>query len=132
MQRDHVESANEAFYLAFAKADFAAMDRVWAARPDVICIHPGWQALIGRQPVMESWARILGNPDQPKVAVQPVDVVDYGDAALMVCYERVEGTVMAACNLFVATADGPRLVAHQAGICMDAPARDFRIPSLNA
>jgi hypothetical protein len=28
----------------------------------VSCVHPGWPVLVGRQTVLESWRRILGNP----------------------------------------------------------------------
>lgn len=121
MHREEVLFANEAFYLAFAEKDLAAMDRLWADRSDVICVHPGWAALVGRAAVMASWARILGNPRQPPLEMQVSDVVDLGELMLVVCYERVEDTVMVASNLFVADASGPRLVAHHAGLCSDPP-----------
>ena len=121
MHRDEALFANEAFYLAFAEGDLAAMDRLWASRPDVVCVHPGWPALTDRDIVMESWARILGNPNQPDVVVHAVETVVLGEAALVVCYEQMGETVMTASNVFVAGPDGPRMVAHHAGLCSDPP-----------
>ncbi len=56
---DEVLAANAAFYSAFAASDAKAMDAVWARRAPVACVHPGWEALVGRDRVMESWRRIL-------------------------------------------------------------------------
>jgi hypothetical protein len=132
MHREEVLLANEAFYLAFAEKDLAAMDRVWADRPDVVCVHPGWPALTDRRTVMESWARILGNPEQPAPAMHVTDLVDLGGAVLVVCYERVADAVMVASNLFAAGPSGPRLVAHHAGPCGAPPELPpLTVPSLN-
>jgi hypothetical protein len=121
MLKEEVLFANDAFYLAFAAGDLPAMDRLWADRPDVVCLHPGWPALTDRDAVMASWARILGNPRQPPVSVQPVRTVEIGEAMLVVCYERMEDTVLVAGNLFEAGDRGPRLVMHQSGLCADPP-----------
>ena len=50
-----VNFANEAFYVAFSTRDLEAMDALWARQAPVTCIHPGWNALTGRDAVMESW-----------------------------------------------------------------------------
>lgn len=122
MHRDEALFANEAFYIAFAGADLDEMDRIWSEREDVVCLHPGWPALLGRDAVMESWARILANPDQPRVSVHAVDALALGSQAmLVVCYETMADTVMVASNVFVAEAGGPRLLSHQAGLCPDPP-----------
>ncbi len=133
MGRNEALFANEAFYLAFASGDIDAMESLWADRPDVVCVHPGWPALTDRVTVMESWARILGNPDQPQVGFHVVDVVNLGEATLVVCYERMESAVMVASNLFIRLADGPRMVGHHAGVCGDPPALpELTVPSFDA
>ena len=43
-----VLAANEEFYRAFAARDLAAMDALWAQETPVACVHPGWDALVGR------------------------------------------------------------------------------------
>lgn len=133
MRRDEALFANEAFYLAFAEGDVAAMDGLWAGRPDVVCVHPGWPALTDRQAVMESWARILGNEKQPRVTMQVASTVDLGNAWLVVCYERMEDTVMVAHNVFEPGPDGPVMVVHQSGLCADPPPLpDVPAPSFDA
>lgn len=121
MHREEALFANEAFYLAFAAGDLQAMEALWSGRADIVCIHPGWPALTSRAEVMESWSRILGNPDQPPVSAHPTHAVPWGDGVVVVCYERVGDAVMVASNLFLPEAGEPRLIMHQAGLCGDPP-----------
>ncbi len=129
MHRDEVLFANEAFYLAFATADYDAMVGVWSERADVVCAHPGWPVLEGRDEVLTSWRHILGNPDQPRVSVHVAGVQQLGEtAALVTCYETMAGTVMVATNVFEQGPDGPRMVCHQAGLCSEPPELPPRPP----
>lgn len=108
--------ANDAFYQAFADCDIAAMDAVWARESPVVCIHPGWEALAGRDEVMASWRGILGNPAPPRIRCLEPRVFAFGALAFVVCYEAIEGSVLVATNLFVREDDNIwRLVHHQAG-----------------
>jgi ketosteroid isomerase-like protein len=110
-----VLAANEGFYKAFAARDVRAMDRLWAQRAPVVCIHPGWQALRGREPVMASWKDILGGPGAPPiVCVRPTAYV-LGDAAFVVCNERLPGAELVATNIFTREDGEWRLVQHHAG-----------------
>ena len=59
---------HQAFYTAFAARDMAAMERIWAHEARVCCIHPGWAPLIGRAPVIESWAAILSDAGAPEIS----------------------------------------------------------------
>ncbi|NBB82571.1 MAG: DUF4440 domain-containing protein [Alphaproteobacteria bacterium] len=107
--------ANAAFYAAFADGDANLMGRVWSATRPVACIHPGWETLTGREAVMASWRAILQNP--PPIEVlnpQPV-VIAPGAAGLVLCNERVGGSLLAATNVFVHEGGGWKLVHHQAG-----------------
>ena len=49
-----VREANLSFYEAFAHQDFEAMKQLWATQSPVLCIHPGWPALHGREQVLAS------------------------------------------------------------------------------
>ncbi len=60
--------ANDAFYRAFTSRDYAAMEGLWARAHPVMCLHPGWPALFGREDVLGSWQRILGNPQAPSIS----------------------------------------------------------------
>lgn len=114
MTEEHaVLAANATFYRAMAAGDLAAMDALWARARPVACIHPGWRTLIGRAVVMESWRAVLANPPAITHAAAACHLL--GDAAFVTCTESIEGTVLAATNLFVREDGAWRLVHHHAG-----------------
>ena len=55
-------AVNDAFYSAFTTRDIDAMEKLWATSATVTCVHPGWNAARGREPVMISWQSILSTP----------------------------------------------------------------------
>jgi hypothetical protein len=112
---DAVLAANLEFYRAFTTGDAEAMDALWARQAPVACVHPGWPALTDRNAVIESWRGILSNPDSPRVACYDERVFLYGDTALVICEEELDGGTLIASNWFVREADGWRMAHHQAG-----------------
>lgn len=116
LSEEEVLEANEAFYSAFNQKDMAAMDVVWARSVMVGCIHPGWNVLWGREPVMQSWERILSNADQPKVFSGGASVSLLGDVAVVACREIVAGTPLAATNIFVREDGAWKLMHHHSGM----------------
>jgi ketosteroid isomerase-like protein len=109
---------NEAFYAAFRAQDLVAMDILWSRVASVLCVHPGWEPLEGREVVLRSWQAIFEN-GVPEVRVRDARVALYGDVACVVCLEEVseggrEG-VMSATNVFVREEGGWRVVHHHAG-----------------
>lgn len=113
-ERD-VLAANEAFYAAFARRDAAAMDSLWARETEVACLHPGWEALVGREPVVESWRRILlgGGAPQSVRCRRPVARI-VADVGWVICKEVLPGGTLAATNLFVRERGAWRMVHHHA------------------
>ena len=115
-----VLACNEAFYDAFNARDMSAMDRLWAHGVQVVCLHPGSAALHGRSQVIRSWESILASAGAPRVSIEGSRVVMLGDAAMVLCYERVTdpetgtGAVLAATNVFVRESGEWRLVHHHA------------------
>ncbi|MDJ0948004.1 MAG: nuclear transport factor 2 family protein [Alphaproteobacteria bacterium] len=107
--------ANQRFYDAFAQRDLVAMDRLWARSAAVVCIHPGWNALIGREQVMESWRSILGNANAPRVRCLRPTVHHFGNGAFVTCYEALSEGLLVATNIFVLEDGEWRMVHHQAG-----------------
>lgn len=110
-----VIAANDSFYRCFAARDLRAMDRVWAQRAAVTCIHPGWQPLHGREAVMVSWKDILGNPGAPAIACMRPAAHVFGDVAFVICNERLPGAELVATNIFVREDGEWRMVQHHAG-----------------
>ncbi len=117
------QSAEAAFYAAFAQCDFKAMEAVWA-EDGVVCIHPGTAALVGREAVMKSWANMLLNAEPPFIRINmlsrncgsglAVHVVEehitsgYGDTASAV--------VVVATNVYRHEGGGWRLLEHHASV----------------
>ena len=69
-----VLDANIEFYRAFSNQDFAAMQKTWRASDELVCIHPGWDAIAGRAAILSSWKRIFDN--SPGFVVSPVGSQD--------------------------------------------------------
>lgn len=114
-ERESVLFANEAFYQAFNDRDSETMAALWAQRVEVACLHPGWPPLFGREVVLQSWRSILSNPNQPPLQVLQPTVHLLDEAALVVCYEAIEGQYLIASNLFVHEDGAWRLAHHQSG-----------------
>lgn len=112
---DAVLAANLEFYRAFSARDVAAMEALWAQQAPVACIHPGWPALDDRDEVMESWRGILANPEAPRISCFDERVLLYGDTALVVCEEELDGGTLIASNLFVREDGAWKIAHHQAG-----------------
>jgi len=117
MSPDEIEilDANTAFYAAFAGRDFSALDALWARGAPVACVHPGWNALRGREDVMASWRAILSG-DAPAVRCAAATAHVAGSAAFVVCQERIPGgQALVATNVFVREGGAWRLCHHHAG-----------------
>ncbi len=113
-------AANAAFYRAFAAGDMEAMTTLWSARRPVACVHPGWPALRGRKLVLESWQVILRSP--PPVTFADAEATLWGDLAMVLCRENVDGTTLVASNLFAREREDWRMVHHQATPLTATPA----------
>ncbi|MBM3537087.1 MAG: nuclear transport factor 2 family protein [Alphaproteobacteria bacterium] len=114
-ERTAVLFVNEAFYRAFADRDAKAMDELWSPEAAVTCLHPGWGPLEGRQEVIESWRRILGNETSPAVICRRPRVYLHGPIAIVLCYEQIEDQLLVATNIFRQEGRHWRLIHHQAG-----------------
>ncbi len=110
-----VLAANEAFYDAFARRDMARMENLWSKRQDLACIHPGWDAILGRHDVLSSFRAILSNPTGPSVeCVNPI-VHIVGDCAFVVCNEVLPDAELCATNVFVREDRAWKMIHHHAG-----------------
>ena len=124
MKRElEVLEANEAFYRAFAARDPDTMDALWAQRAPVACIHPGWDALDGREEVVGSFRAILTSGGAPQVRCSEASAHVMGDTAFVTCHELIAGARLVATNVF-AREDGVwRIVHHHASPLAPAQVR---------
>jgi ketosteroid isomerase-like protein len=84
-----VLATNAAFYAAFEALSADAMAAVWANGAGDVCIHPGWDILVGGEMVQESWALIFGNTGYLRFEPSDVRVVLDGDMATVTCIENI-------------------------------------------
>jgi len=125
---DAIQFANAAFYQAFLDRDLAAMDRVWALRVPVLCIHPGAAPLATREQVLASWHDILANPRSPILEHRVETILHFGDVALLTCYEWNKAqpdAVLLATNGFMLENGVYKMILHHAspvhGVSMPSP-----------
>lgn len=117
-----VIAANKAFYKAFRESDLDTLDALWAKDTKVSVIHPGWNAIIGREKVMHSWQRIIESGGAPPIyPVQPV-VLFRDTSAVVLCYEKTGDSYLVATNIFVQEDGKWRIIHHHAGPAPNANA----------
>lgn len=120
---DAVEAANLAMYQAFETADVDRMAAVWDdVDPDaLVCVHPGWPMLRGRDHVLRSWSAVMAGTDYIQFFLTDVAISVLGDTAVVTCTENVltevtedgsgAGAVVAT-NVLRRRADGWRVQVH--------------------
>lgn len=118
--RDALLSANTRFYEAFSAGDLGAMDDLWAREAPVVCVHPGWALLEGRDAVMASFKGIFSGSPPDVTCSQPTTFID-GRMGMIVCHEHVGRLVLIATNLFVFEHGRWSMIHHHAAPVVPEP-----------
>jgi ketosteroid isomerase-like protein len=86
-------------------------------------VHPGWDALRGREAVMGSWRSLLAG-DAPAITCAVASAHVAGDMAWVLCREVIPGAPpVAATNVYVREGGAWRICHHHAGLVAE-PAED--------
>ena len=120
---EDAQAVNAALYEAFETADVDRMERVWDdVAPDaVVCVHPGWPMLRGRDQVLRSWSAVMAGTDYIQFFLTDVAISVTGDTAVVTCTENVLAEVtesgsgagaVVATNVLVRRPDGWRVQVH--------------------
>ncbi len=117
-----VREANQRFYDAFGALDIQAMEAVWELSERALCVHPGWQALVGWDQIRVSWQGIFDNTTLMHFNLQYLNVAVEGDCGWVTCVENISSVLQGrasnfgilATNIFVRTPAGWRIIAHHA------------------
>jgi ketosteroid isomerase-like protein len=86
---DDVLKAHAEFYAAFERADFDAMEELWADDDGVVCVHPAAPPIRGRSAVMRSWVALMADAPYLQFFLTDVEVSVVGDLASVTCTENV-------------------------------------------
>lgn len=87
--------SNGKFYHAFECLSIDMMDKLWKYDENIICVHPGWDLLVGWLAIRESWVTIFQNTKVIKFNITntKVRIFDSGDIGVVVCQENIESSV---------------------------------------
>ncbi len=124
MGDEAVREANEGFYQAFNERDIERMRSIWhqgGAGP-VVCIHPGWEPLLGYEAILKSWADIFKSSENMNLRVSHVLTQVADDLAWVSCRENlfiihsagVHSSQVHASNLFRRVDGAWKMVLHHA------------------
>ena len=117
-----VKAANQRFYDAFGALDIGQMEEICETSADALCVHPGWEPLVGWDNIRASWSGIFENTMLMHFNIRYVNVSVHGDAAWVTCVEHISSVLQGrasnfgvlATNIFVRTSQGWKLNAHHA------------------
>ncbi len=111
---------NEEFYRAFENLDLKKMESIWSNTESVVCIHPGWEIIIGWTKIKESWHKIFSSESLLKFTIRNPRVNIFSDSGVVTCTEeifvstrdRIFQTFVASTNIFKEIDHGLKLIYH--------------------
>lgn len=117
-----VKEANGRFYDAFGALDLERMGAIWETSDRALCVHPGWQPLVGWDVIRASWQGIFDNATLMHFNIRYVNVAVEGDCGWVTCVENITSVLQGrannfgvlATNIFIRTPTGWRMIAHHA------------------
>lgn len=115
------EAAEAAFYAAFEARDLIAMEAVWSAADDTLCIHPMGRALHGWASIARSWEMIFDGIGDARFGLSDVKVLEMPGLCVRFVHENIHHgpgysgvSRVLATNVFRLEGDGWRIVSHHA------------------
>jgi ketosteroid isomerase-like protein len=137
---DDVLAVHTQFYAAFERADFDAMEQLWADDDGVVCVHPAAPPIRGRTAVMRSWVALMADAPYLQFFLTDVEASVVGDLASVTCTENVlsatsdtpvgvfAGGSAVATNVFRRSTGHWRLWVHHASPVLSGPDPDQAEP----
>lgn len=120
MTAEELLNLNRKYYRAFENFDLKEMENIWSNSDDVICIHPGWDILVGWKNVKESWKKIFMEETLIKFTIRNPHTIIQNNIGIVSCIEEIfvssqetiSQTFIATSNLFKNTPEGLKLFYH--------------------
>jgi len=131
MNQETAQDANASFYEAFQKLSLEGMEKIWKHDEDTICVHPGWELVIGWVAIRDSWLQIFQNTEDIVIHANPLRIRKYGNLAIIICIEHLRATIngqkqnfgVIATNVYE-NSDGQWLLTHHHG----SPISNYFLP----
>jgi ketosteroid isomerase-like protein len=119
---EELKQTNQRFYDAFGALDIQGMDAIWETSSRALCVHPGWQPLVGWESIRASWQGIFDGATLMHFIIQYINVAVEGDCGWVTCVENITSVLQGrannfgvlATNIFVRGPHGWRMIAHHA------------------
>ena len=87
----NIKNANAQFYDAFEKISISMMENIWSHNDNCICIHPGWEMVVGWLAIRESWMTIFANTENLKFTITNTKIRLYEDVVgVITCVENIK------------------------------------------
>lgn len=114
---DEVEAV---YYEAFKHCDKDVMAALWADE-DVVCVHPGSGAIVGREAVIRSWSHIFTNAQMPEIIFTVAKRTVSGNLAVHIVAEEIATGILAsklvlATNVYQKFDGGWLMIEHHASL----------------
>jgi hypothetical protein len=119
---NQILKSNAEFYHAFEMLSIDMMDNLWKHDETVICVHPGWELLVGWLAIRESWLTIFQNTEMIKFNITNTKVKLSDNTGIVVCQENIESSIngqqqdrngVIATNIFERSRNRWLLIHHQ-------------------
>lgn len=118
--KDALLEINKSYYKAFENFDIETMAQIWSNTDDVVCIHPGWDILVGWEKVKEGWNKIFMEETLLKFTIRNPNVIIRDKVGIISCIEEIfissretiSQTFIATTNLYQETTNGLKLFYH--------------------
>lgn len=118
--REALLEVNKNYYKAFENFDIETMSQIWSNTDDVICIHPGWDILVGWERVKEGWKKIFMEETLLKFTIRNPNTIIWDNIGIVSCIEEIfissrdtiSQTFIATTNVFKETEQGLKLFYH--------------------
>jgi ketosteroid isomerase-like protein len=131
MNQETAQDANASFYEAFQKLSLEGMEKIWKHDEDTICVHPGWELVIGWVAIRDSWLQIFQNTEDIVIHANPLRIRKYGNLAIIILIEHLRAIIngqkqnfgVIATNVYE-NSDGQWLLTHHHG----SPISNYFLP----
>ncbi len=108
------------FYKAFENFNLEEMENIWAKVDEAVCIHPGWNILIGWESIRDSWTKIFENESLMKFTIRNPRVQLAVNSGIVTCIEEIfvttnntiSQTFIASTNIFKKMNGKLKMVYH--------------------